>query len=95
MAAADVRVCSACTTTGSTGYQEAGGSPLRTYSSDEIINATSDFLVDLSDTEGRIDIPIGGEASWCEAYELEVEEPDVELELHLVEIDGVESPSPE
>jgi hypothetical protein len=34
----------ACTTTGSTGYQEAGGSPLRTYSSDEIINATSDFL---------------------------------------------------
>ena len=33
-----------CASTGSTGYQEAGGSPLRTYSSDEIVNATSDFL---------------------------------------------------
>lgn len=33
-----------CASTGSAGYQEAGGSPLRTYSSDEIVNATSDFL---------------------------------------------------
>ncbi|MDO9474537.1 MAG: DUF1134 domain-containing protein [Caulobacter sp.] len=33
-----------CASTGSPGYQEAGGSPLRTYSSDEIVNATSDFL---------------------------------------------------
>ncbi len=33
-----------CVSTGSAGYQEAGGSPLRTYSSDEIVNATSDFL---------------------------------------------------
>lgn len=57
--------------------------------------AATDFLVDLSDTEGRIDIPLGSEASWCEAYELEVEEPDVALEIHLIEIDGVESPSPE
>lgn len=33
-----------CATAGSSGYQDAGGAPSRTYSSDEIVNATSDFL---------------------------------------------------
>ncbi len=33
-----------CATTGSAGYQDAGGEPSRTYSSDEIVRATSDFL---------------------------------------------------
>jgi hypothetical protein len=33
-----------CATTDSSGYRDAGGTPLRTYSSDEIVNATSDFL---------------------------------------------------
>ncbi|HRD45976.1 MAG TPA: EipA family protein, partial [Caulobacter sp.] len=33
-----------CATTGSSGYQEAGGEPSRTYSSEEIVRATSDFL---------------------------------------------------
>lgn len=33
-----------CATTGSSGYQDAGGEPSRTYSSEEIVNATSDFL---------------------------------------------------
>ncbi|MBP7705192.1 MAG: DUF1134 domain-containing protein [Caulobacter sp.] len=33
-----------CASTGSSGYQDAGGEPSRTYSSEEIVTATSDFL---------------------------------------------------
>jgi len=33
-----------CATTGSSGYQDAGGEPSRTYSSEEIVNGASDFL---------------------------------------------------
>jgi hypothetical protein len=35
---------SGCTTTGSSGYQDAGGTPSRTYSSEEIVSGASDFL---------------------------------------------------
>jgi hypothetical protein len=43
-----------CATTGSAGYQEAGGSTSRTYSADEIVNVTSDFLGVTAEAAGSV-----------------------------------------
>jgi len=43
-----------CATTGSAGYQETGGSPSRTYSADEIVNVTSDFLGVTAEAAGSV-----------------------------------------
>jgi len=43
-----------CATTGIAGYQEAGGSTSRTYSADEIVNVTSDFLGVTAEAAGSV-----------------------------------------
>ena len=43
-----------CATAGSAGYQEAGGPPSRTYSADEIVNVTSDFLGVTAEAAGSV-----------------------------------------
>lgn len=56
---------------------------------------TSDWLVNLNANEGRFEIPLGANAVWCVAVELEIVEPDAELALWGLELQGVEAPSPE
>ena len=57
--------------------------------------ATSDFLVDLDTSDGRVEIPLGPQAYWCSEFELEVVEPDAAFELWRIELEGYEDPSPE
>lgn len=55
----------------------------------------SDWLIDLSDATGRFEVPLGANAVWCFSAELEIKEPDSEVSLWGLEIDGVEEASPE
>lgn len=55
----------------------------------------TDWLVDLSDTVGRAEIPLGANAVWSIAVEFELIEPDASTSIWGIEIDGVMNPSPE
>ena len=52
--------------------------------------ATSDWQVDMSFADGVVDIPIGSEYRRCFEVELEIDEPDVPIEILSIEHDGGE-----
>jgi hypothetical protein len=61
-----------------------------THPGDNTSYASTDWLVDVSATEGFARIPLGDEATRYVEFEVEVIESDLALELTSFEIDGVE-----
>ena len=49
---------------------------------------STDWILDLSHSDGMLEIPIGSEWNRYFQLELELQEPDVALELHTIESDG-------
>lgn len=60
-----------------------------TWPGENTLYPATDWLIDLSESDGHVEVPLG--EGWKRFFELELEilEPDAALEIHHIEIDGV------